>query len=41
MAKNQQTKSPWGKILKLFIEFIIAALTAFITSVSGKAMNIW
>lgn len=41
MANETEKKSPWGKILKLFIEFLIAAGTALVTTLSGQAMNIW
>lgn len=33
--------SPWKKILKLFVEFVIAAVTALVTTLSGQAMNVW
>ena len=40
--ENQNEKSnPWGKILKLFIEFVVAAVTAFATAKTGNAMGIW
>lgn len=38
---SDDNKSPWGKILKLFVEFIVAALTAWATTISGNAMNLW
>lgn len=41
MANENEKKSPWGKILKLFIEFLIAAGTALVTTLSGQAMNLW
>lgn len=39
--KNENSSSPWGKILKLFIEFVVAAVTAFATAKTGNAMGIW
>lgn len=41
MANESEKKSPWGKILKLFLEFVVAAVTALVTTVSGQAMNLW
>lgn len=38
---SEEKKSPWGKILKLFLEFVVAAVTALVTTVSGQAMNLW
>lgn len=38
---EEKKSSPWGKILKLFIEFLIAAVTAFATSISGQAAGLW
>lgn len=29
---EKETKSPWPKIIKLFLEFLIAAITAFFTA---------
>lgn len=39
--EEKKNQSPWGKILKLFIEFVVAAVTAFATAKSGNAMGIW
>ena len=39
--ENEKSSSPWGKILKLFIEFLVAAITAFATAKSGNAMGLW
>lgn len=41
MDTNEKKKSAWGKVLKLFLEFVIAAVTALVTTLSGQAMNIW
>ncbi len=40
MSKDEN-KFPWGKILKLFLEFIVAAITALLASFSGKAAGLW
>ena len=40
MADNEK-KSPWGKILKLFAEFVIAAITALVSTSTGSAMGLW
>lgn len=41
MANDEKKKAPWGKVLKLFIEFLIAAATALLASFSGKACGLW
>lgn len=40
-SSDEPKSSPWGKILKLFVEFVIAAVTALLTTLSGQAMNLW
>lgn len=40
-SNESANPSPWKKILKLFVEFVIAAVTALLTTLSGQAMNLW
>lgn len=40
-SEEPGNSSPWKKILKLFVEFVIAAVTALLTTLSGQAMNLW
>lgn len=40
-SEQQSSSSPWTKVLKLFLEFVVAAVTAFLTAQSGNAMGLW
>lgn len=41
MANDDKKSTAWKKVLKLFVEFLIAAGTALVTTLSGQAMNLW
>lgn len=41
MSKEEKTPNVWWKVGKLFLEFLVAAVTALIASFSGSAMGLW
>lgn len=41
MENNDKKSTAWKKVFKLFVEFLIAAGTALVTTLSGQAMNLW
>lgn len=38
---EEKKKSPWGKILKLFLEFVVAAVTALLGAGTMKACGLF
>lgn len=41
MEKNEKKPNVWLKIGKLFLEFVVAAVTALVASFSGSAAGLW
>jgi len=40
-VNDSQPKNVWLRIGKLFLEFLVAAVTALVTTLSGQACNLW
>ena len=40
-VNESKSGNVWLKIGKLFLEFVVAAVTALVTTISGQACNFW